>query len=125
MAKPKNIWKSVFIELPLLPPTVNHYVKHTRTGRHYVTGEAKAFKEAIALASRGRTLEFKYYTVAIGIGLGPGEKGDIDNFAKVCLDGLRDALVITTDARVTRLEMNKFRLPDNCTRILVTEGPEL
>jgi crossover junction endodeoxyribonuclease RusA len=124
MAKPKTMMR-VLIELPMLPPTVNHYVKHTRSGNHFVTGEAKAFKDAVALFARGRKVNFDYYEVEIAIGLGPKEKGDIDNFAKVCLDGLKDAGVIETDARVTRLVMCKYRMAYNRTQIFVTEGPDL
>jgi crossover junction endodeoxyribonuclease RusA len=95
--------------VPLIPPSANHYVKHTRTGRHYVTSEAKAFKEAVALCGRGRSMRATAYSVAIAIFLGKGQKGDLDNFAKCCLDAIVDAGIIDTDAKVNSLALSKTR----------------
>ena len=102
--------RSVSIVVPLVPPTVNHYVKHTRNGRHYVTKEAKAFKEAVALfARRQRIMEADAYEVEAHVYLGHGQRGDVDNFGKCLLDSLQAAGVITSDARVTDLILRKRR----------------
>ncbi len=77
--------------VPFVPPGVNHYVKHTRSGRHYVTLEAKGFKEEVARFSRGRSVRAKLFAVSLKIVLGKGDRGDIDGFPKLCLDGLSDA----------------------------------
>ena len=74
--------------VPLVPPGVNHYVKHTRSGRHYVTGEAQAFKDAVAIFARGQFVQAKRFAVTIQIILGKGDKGDWDNFPKLVCDGL-------------------------------------
>lgn len=100
---------SIAFTVPAVPPSVNHYVKHTRTGRHYVTGEGTAFKEWVGTASRGMQIRWESYGVMIHIFLGAGQKGDIDNFPKCVLDGLKDYGVIDSDARVTRLVLEKFR----------------
>ena len=100
--------------VPLVPPSVNHYAKHTRTGRHYVTGEAEAFKQAVAVYSRGRGIVGKSFAVKLVVVLGKGDRGDVDNFPKLILDGLAAAGVFLnkklkplTDAHVDRLEVRR------------------
>lgn len=111
--------------VPLIPPSVNHYKQPRRGGRgFYVTGEATAFKEAVAIFARGKvsTPYSSGLSVEINIYLGRGKKGDIDNFAKVCLDGLVEAGIIQSDAGVQELIMRKDR--DNAnprTEITVKE----
>lgn len=95
--------------VPMVAPSVNHYVKHTRQGRHYVTAEALAFKKFVAIEARRRTVVAKLYQVDIKVFLGPKQKGDVDNFGKVCLDSLVDAGVITSDAKVMALSLSKDR----------------
>jgi len=74
--------------VPLVPPTVNHYIKHTRSGKHYVTGEAQAFKDAVAIFARGQFVKAKKFAVTIRIVFGKGDRGDWDNFPKLVCDGL-------------------------------------
>jgi crossover junction endodeoxyribonuclease RusA len=77
--------------VPFVPPSVNHYAKHTRKGRHYQTGEAVAFKAAVAIHARGETVEGKRFRVTLLVRLAEGQRGDVDNFPKLCLDGLANA----------------------------------
>jgi hypothetical protein len=49
------------------------------------------------------------YSVEIEIQLGPKQKGDVDNFPKVVLDGLVIAGVIHSDAAVDCLTIKKSR----------------
>src|SRR6266849_7270735 len=86
--------------VPLVPPSVNHYVKHTRTGRHYVTKVALSFKSAVRLFARGRVVTAKKYAVEVKVFLGFRQRGDGDNFLKVIGDGLKEAGVIHSDAAV-------------------------
>lgn len=112
------------LSIPMVPPSVNHYVKHTRQGRHYVSKEAGVFKQLVYLAARecGRFFASGTYKVTVGIFLGKGQKGDIDNFAKVVLDSLTEAGVIHSDAAVMELWMRKHRdVVNPRTEILVTE----
>ncbi len=97
------------ITVPLVPPSVNHYWKHMRSGRHYVTAEGRAYKEAIALFARGRSVAAKRYELEAVIYLGHGQRGDGDNFWKVIADGLVDAGVIHSDAAVTDWILRKRR----------------
>lgn len=79
------------LTIPLTPPSVNHYVKHTRDGRHYVTEEAKAFKEAVVILNQGRYVVGNDFRLEINVYLAKGQRLDWDNAAKVCGDALEDA----------------------------------
>lgn len=108
--------------VPLLAPSVNHYIRHTRTGQHYRSGETDAFFQAVSLYSRGKFVRFPWYSVVVNLTLGPKQKGDLDNFGKVCLDALVKAGVIHSDAKVTCLVLRKFRGKSPCTEFSVMEG---
>lgn len=100
----------------LTPPSVNHYKTPTMyTGKdglaHHgfkLTPEAKAFKDAVAIFARGRSVapltngerDKVRYSVRINVVLGPQMRLDCDNSAKVGLDALQDAGVIHSDAKV-------------------------
>jgi crossover junction endodeoxyribonuclease RusA len=107
--------KSLSITVPLTPPTGNMYVRHTRMGRHYVTREAKAFKQAVGLLARGQWVDAEAYEVEATVYLGAKQRGDVDNFGKVLLDALAEARVVRgtggvgSDARVTDLILRKRR----------------
>jgi len=89
------IWR-LYLSVPGAPPSVNHYVKHTRHGGHYKTGAAESFKQEIALAVKRQFVIAKKFRVDMEIVLAKGDKGDIDNFPKLVLDGLADAGVFRT-----------------------------
>jgi len=106
------------ITVPLVPPSVNHYKVPCRMGhgRVFVTSQAKAFKAAIALLGKDQPHfagKKTTYRVEVGIYLGAKQKGDIDNFCKVVLDGLKDAGIIHTDAAIVDLIVSKRRDYDN------------
>lgn len=110
----------VEIIVPLLPPSVNHYVKHTRNGRHYVTEEAKAFKSALGLFAKGQRIRLAAYYIEIWLNFGKGRRMDLDNAPKVILDGLVEAGVIHSDAAVTDLSLHKRRnLTKESTQITI------
>jgi len=97
------------IIVPLIPPSLNHYVKHTRRGHHYVTNEAKAFKAAVGLFAKGQRIRLESYYIEIWLNLGKGHRLDLDNAPKLILDALVDAEVIHSDAAVTDLSLHKRR----------------
>jgi Holliday junction resolvase RusA-like endonuclease len=74
--------------VPLIPPSVNHYKTRFRNGNTVVSKEAVAFKDAISLIARQRYVIGKKFAVDMLIVLGRGDKGDVDNFPKLVLDGL-------------------------------------
>jgi hypothetical protein len=106
--------KPVIFEVPLLPPSGNHHKEpaRIRTSRgivttYMLTPEALAFRKAVAIFARGRSVtpatkkerdKVRYGFVAT-VFLGPGDRGDGDNFWKCIADGLQDAGVIHSDAR--------------------------
>lgn len=100
-------------EMPGIPPSVNMYVRHTKTGRHYVSADAKNFQTVVGLYSRGKRIRAEEYGVKIVVYLGYKQKGDVDNFAKVVLDSMVKCEVIDSDAKVMVLHLFKFRDRDN------------
>ncbi|MCL6481040.1 MAG: RusA family crossover junction endodeoxyribonuclease [Firmicutes bacterium] len=110
------------ITVPLVPPSVNHYVRHTRTGRHYVTREGKAYKRAVALFARGKCVRAKRYELEAVIYLGYGQRGDGDNFWKVVADGLVEAGVIHSDAAVSDWILRKRRDRNNPRTEITVRG---
>lgn len=98
--------------VPGTPPSVNHYKMKDRRGHWYVTKEAEDFKRAVWASCRQRMVA-KSYSVIVKVFLGKKQKGDVDNFAKVCLDSLVASGIIDTDAKVTELHLHKSRDREN------------
>jgi Holliday junction resolvase RusA-like endonuclease len=111
---------AIIFTVPGLPPSGNHYVKHSR-GRHYKTPEAVKFQQDMAILAAGRKIDAEFYAVQIHVKLGPKRKGDVDNFAKVVLDGLKLAGVIHSDAAVLFLTISKSRAGESSTYVCVGE----
>jgi Holliday junction resolvase RusA-like endonuclease len=103
----------VFTVPYLTPPSGNHYKSpckyigkdgYLHSGQK-ITPEAKAYKNAVAIFARGRTVappdalkKKTAYDVRMTVTLGPRQRGDEDNFHKVGLDALVSAGVIHSDA---------------------------
>jgi hypothetical protein len=110
----EEIEEVVAFTVPLVPPSVNHAYSPTMyTGKdgyshrgRKLTKEAKAFKAAVAIFARGRTVapltdrerRTVKYAVQIDVYLGTGQRGDADNFNKIAVDSLVDCGVIHSDA---------------------------
>lgn len=109
--------KPIILEIPFTPPSVNHYKKpitlRTSTGPRLsfaLTDEAKAFRDAVAIFTRGQTLipltaaeRIKIrYALTVTVFLGKNESGDADNYWKCIADSLVKAGVIHSDARVRK-----------------------
>jgi Holliday junction resolvase RusA-like endonuclease len=103
----------VFTVPQLIPPSGNHYKEpcwyRGKDGDPHqgyrVTKEARAYKYAVAIFARGRTVappdalkKKTAYDIKITVVLGPRQRGDEDNFHKVGLDALVSAGVIHSDA---------------------------
>ena len=118
----------------LTPPSGNHYKKPTiYTGKDgyahrgfKVTPEAKAFKDAVAIFARGRTVapatkkerDQVRYRIGVHVVLGPKARLDCDNSAKVAVDALQAAGVIHSDAKVIECSLTIDR---NCRQNPRTE----
>jgi Holliday junction resolvase RusA-like endonuclease len=122
---------SITFTVPLVPPSVNHYVKHTRTGRSYVTAEAMEFKIAIAVYANHSTVSAKTFSVRLAVTLPKGARGDVDNFPKLCLDGLADCGMFlnrkgkrVSDAWVRHLEvdLDAETRPDEGRTVITVEA---
>jgi crossover junction endodeoxyribonuclease RusA len=120
----------VAAELPGVPPTVNHYIRHTRDGRHYKTKEAREWQETaatlIALSYRARAgnghpapykglVEFKidWYSKTWG-------KEDADNRIKAAQDCLALAGVIEDDRQVKRCVAEKHPAGNRRGKTVIT-----
>jgi len=87
-------------------PSVNHYFKSDRTGRKWVTKEAKEFKERVRESARHFKkidgdiyLSFTWYAKKKG-------RGDLDNKFKCVLDSL-NGIAYNDDKQVVRLFAEK------------------
>lgn len=109
------------LSIPLEPPSGNHYKSFRVIGKHvswYLTKEAKAWHDAVILEVRdagycllGTSPEVrgKSHEITYTVYQGSGSRGDVDNYAKVILDGLVKAQVLKSDASVVSLHAHKLR----------------
>lgn len=104
------------LTIPLEPPSGNHYKSFRVIGKHaswYLTKAAKAWHEAVAAIAAGREVAGKAHAISYTVHQGHGSRGDVDNYAKVILDGLVKAGVLKSDASVVELHAHKRRDRDN------------
>lgn len=116
------------LDVPLTPPSVNHYLQRRRVGGYCLTKEAQAYKDAVILLARAqrRTIEAERYIVDLFVYLNEAQQGDLDNFPKLILDGLAAAGVISNDKHVQDLYLHKRRDAENPrTRIVVYPASEV
>lgn len=123
------------IVVPGVPPSVNMYVRHTKAGKHYKSTASRGFydsaiqlsREALnkygELTSACGPVDCMLYEVMIVLYYEKGERGDLDNKAKIPLDALVAAGIIGSDARVTQMTMARHRdSSDPRTEIYVREA---
>lgn len=80
----------VEFQIPLLPPSVNHYVTHGG-GFHKKSPAAKAFERDFPIFSAGYFVVGERFAVTFHFTPGPKDKGDIDNRNKCLLDCIAKA----------------------------------
>lgn len=90
----------VQFSVPLTPPSVNHYLGRRRGGGAFITPEAKAFKEAVALYARGQRVAGPSYGVEAAFFYPTHVHPDLDNLGKLLLDSLQSCGVIGNDKNV-------------------------
>jgi crossover junction endodeoxyribonuclease RusA len=103
----------ISLTIPLEPPTVNHYVKHARNGRHYKTKEALSWLSTVTTLAMGQRVDGKSHEVSYVVFQGHGSRGDVDNYAKCILDSLVGAGVLRSDATVIDMRASKRRDREN------------
>jgi len=101
------------LTIPMEPPTVNHYVKHTRTGRHYKTALAKEWDKVCALFIQADEVVGNTHEVEYTVFQGKGSRGDVDNYGKCVIDSLVRSGVLRSDATVTDMIARKRRDREN------------
>lgn len=129
-----------FTVLYCIPPSNNHYKRPCKYigrdgGLHLgfkVTKEAKAYYDAVAIFSQGRTVapptdadrKRVRYSVRMDVYLGERQRGDFDNFWKCGLDALTNCGVIHSDAAVdgehSKCVVHKDQRTNPRTEYLVT-----
>lgn len=83
--------KAVTLVIPMLPPSVNTYTRHTRSGRHYKSAETEAWEWAFASLCGHEWVEGERFFVHITYTFGPKQHPDIDNLQKCVLDAIAKA----------------------------------
>lgn len=103
--------------VPLLPPSVNHVWKRKRNGGMYLSAEAKAFGDAVAMLARPHVTDSWpvpqqrhsydppiFYELELTVYV--REKSylrlDADNFSKCAVDSLTKARLITDDRYIKK-----------------------
>ena len=120
-ARSLQLLRNLSLTIPGTPPSGNHYVKHTRTGRHYRTREAEAWDWNVAAMANGQQVRGKSYRVTAQYWFAPGQRGDGHNLDKVLFDSLQHCGVIDTDVKIIQWEGFKFRAEEpSSTRTVVT-----
>lgn len=94
------------------PPSVNHYWVHTNTGKHYIAGKGKQFRQdvfGIVREIRG-TSQPIVGGVALYVDWYPPDarKRDIDNILKALLDALQYAGLYKDDNQIVRLSVTRY-----------------
>lgn len=97
------------------PPSSNHYRGMNR-GKFFLRREAQLFFDLMKLEVRGQFVNAEEFEVLACIYLGKDQRGDVDNFGKVLLDGLAKCGVFcdkegipVSDAYVRRIVLEKDR----------------
>lgn len=104
------------LTIQMEPPSGNHYKSFRVIGKHaswYLTKAAKVWHEEVAIVGSRREVAGKAHEITYTVYQGSGSRGDVDNYAKVILDGLVKAGVLKSDASVVSLHAHKLRDRDN------------
>jgi len=107
----------MIIEIPALPPSVNHYFKRSRNGRLYLDAEARAFVEMAQLIAKQAAKKARYkiipagnfFYLVIGFEFKNRRFADPNNMLKILIDALEGIvfendkwlLPLVTSAKIT------------------------
>lgn len=94
------------ITLPY-PPSVNHYLRRGQRGV-YLTPEARAFKDEVALTARLEGLEPLAGGIVVVLDIyRPRRTGDLDNVIKISLDSL-NGVAWFDDRQIVELHARRY-----------------
>ncbi len=90
----------MIIEIPALPPSVNHYFKRSRNGRLYLDAEARAFVELAKVCAKqaAKRARWKvlpagnFFYLVIGFEFENKRFADPNNMLKILIDALQGIL---------------------------------
>ena len=96
-------------EVPLIPPSVNHYKQPSRRGGFYRAPACLTFTDAVCVFSRKEPVDGHFYEIDVTYFLEPAEflRFDSDNFQKVAFDALTAAGVIRDDRYIIDHHVHK------------------
>ncbi len=101
---------TISFRVPLLPPSVNQCWRKKKGGGFYLTKEAQAFIEAVALLGPKRLVDGWHYDVRLVFRVMRKElfTRDLDNMLKLAIDSLAKANIISDDRYVVALSAQKL-----------------
>lgn len=116
--------RTIELELPW-PPTGNHSTRHTRTGIHYKTAEAKSYRSAVAQLLGWKGLGTKPIEGPLVVEwlLAPPDRRsrDVDNVRKECADALTLGGLWADDSnKVIRKETFTWSDPEPNGKVFLT-----
>jgi crossover junction endodeoxyribonuclease RusA len=90
----------MIIEIPDLPPSVNHYFKRSRNGRLYLDAESRAFVEMTQLIAKQAVKKARwkvlpagnFFYLVIGFEFKNKRFADPNNMLKILIDALQGIL---------------------------------
>lgn len=97
-------------------PSVNHYLGRTKSGRTYLTEQAKEFKKIVAIYCRNFELRQGNVKIKFNWYINHNRRSDLDNRLKVLLDSLTgiayidDKQVVEIHAKKIKANFNGFDL---------------
>lgn len=97
-------------------PSVNHYLGRTKSGRTYLTEQAKEFKKLVAIYCRNFELRKNNVSIKFNWYINHNRRSDLDNRLKVLLDSLTgiayidDKQVVEIHAKKIKTDFNGFDL---------------
>ena len=106
-----NVPPNLELVIPDTPPSMNHYVVHTRWS-HYKTDASVAYQELVKRVFRDNQLTNRWLSVPIPVGvcirlrIAPKTVMDVDNHAKVLNDALT-GLVWDDDKQIQAMYISK------------------
>ena len=115
---------SIELFIQCLPPSVNHYWG-TRGNRRYISKEGIAFRQEVALISRGKRIEGRLQ-LYVELTASNKRRWDLDNRIKSLQDALQHAGVYEDDAQIDRLVAYRMVVGDkDRTRVVISNIEEL